>query len=233
MADTVTKYPGQKAIEGLYHKIINEIPVCRYYHEPFAGSAQIARKIAVGSSQVKIFLNDIDKNVTDCFPLPGAIVANVHVLHYIKKVLSGSGKDHFAFFDPPYIHDTRPNNIDLYANEMTIDDHYDFISAARRLPCNVMIIHPDYPLYNNYLRDWRKVQVRVRYHNKTSLENLYMNYQPPDVLLMDDYLGVDCWDRQRIKRKGERLINKLSLLQPRERNFLIKRINDEFKPIQK
>jgi hypothetical protein len=32
------KYPGQKNIPGLIHKIINEIPYCSEFYEFFAGS---------------------------------------------------------------------------------------------------------------------------------------------------------------------------------------------------
>jgi len=79
-------------------------------------------------------------------------------------------------------------------------------------------------VYDKGLEGFRKVQLTVRYHNKTSHETLYMNY--PDPLQLHTYstLGTDCWDRQRIKRKGDRVIKKLSQLPVTERNYIIDRI---------
>ena len=36
--NTINNYPGNKNIKGVYHKIINNIPKCDLYAEPFAGS---------------------------------------------------------------------------------------------------------------------------------------------------------------------------------------------------
>jgi len=92
-----------------------------------------------------------------------------------------------------------------------------------------MIIHPDCELYNTMLSDWRKVQVKIRYNNKTSIENLYMNYSADVELHTTKFLGADCWDRQRIKRKGDNLISKLNRLSPNERKYLLERIKQEIK----
>lgn len=62
---------------------------------------------------------------------------------------------------------------------------------------------------------------------KTSLECLYMNYPQPDKLQITQFTGTNCWDRQRIKRKGDRLIQKLKNLPPTESNYLLSRINKE------
>jgi hypothetical protein len=42
----------------------------------------------------------------------------------------------------------------------------------------------------------------------------------------DSLLGKDCWDRQRIKRKCERLIKKLSALPVLEKKYILDRINN-------
>lgn len=55
-----------------------------------------------------------------------------------------------------------------------------------------------------------------------------MNYPMPDVLHDWRYLGEDCTDRQRIKRKSERLIEKLKELPVPERNKLLNDLNFHF-----
>lgn len=91
-----------------------------------------------------------------------------------------------------------------------------------------MIIHPKCELYDNGLKDWRKVEVKIRYNNKTSIECLYMNYKEPGILQEDGYLGKDCWDRQRIKRKATRFLNKLIQLPELERNLILNKIKIQF-----
>lgn len=108
---------------------------------------------------------------------------------------------------------------------MSDDDHVRLLLAVLQMNCNIMIIHPKCELYDTYLKDWYKVEVKIRYNRKTSIECLYMNYKP-DELQDYSYLGTDCWDRQRIKRKGERWVNKLMNLPDLERNYIIEKIKD-------
>ncbi|MBA7701401.1 hypothetical protein ES703_110137 [subsurface metagenome] len=91
-----------------------------------------------------------------------------------------------------------------------------------------MIIHPSCKLYDQALHSFRTVEAAVRYHNKTSIEKLYMNYPGPEQLLTYVYAGKDCWDRQRIKRKGDRTIQKLLSLPAIERNYILDRIRKQF-----
>lgn len=65
MQNKKNNYPGNKAIYGTYHKIINEIPVCKNYVELFAGSASIFKLLNDAAPGSNIFLNDIDSSITD------------------------------------------------------------------------------------------------------------------------------------------------------------------------
>ena len=223
-------YPGHKNIFGLYHKIINQIPKHKFYYELFAGSAAIAKQLKLKNSNAKFFLNDIDKSVTDklCCSFRKEEILNQDTIRIIIALIKGEADtDNFIFLDPPYLHSTR-SNPKLYKYEMTDNDHKLLLKTILELKCNVMIIHPVCELYDTWLKDWRKVLIKVRYSNKTSLECLYMNYKLPGTLQTDSYLGKDCWDRQRIKRKAIALINKLSSLPELERNYVIQRVQEKF-----
>lgn len=225
-------YPGNKNIPGLIHKIINQIPPCKYFYEPFAGSAAVSTFLSLlPEINLKFFLNDIDPAVTEKFNYPtGSTVSNysaINVLDYLITLAAGT--DRFIFMDPPYHHSTRPKYISKYNYEMSHNDHVQFLSTAIDIKSNCMIIHPECSLYNHALKSFRTVQLSVRYHNKTSIENLYMNYQDPVQLLTYVYAGKDCWDRQRIKRKGDRLLHKLLSLPDVERNYILDRIRKQFK----
>ena len=225
------KYPGQKNIPGLIHKIVNQVPPCKEFYEPFAGSAAVSCFLSVlPGMQTKFFVNDIDHTVTANFTYAsGSKITNFDALAIIRKLASiKTGKDIFIFIDPPYHHSTRPNNVNLYKREFSNADHIQLLKAVLQLKCNCMIIHPVCDLYEKALSTWRPLTISVRYHNKTSIERLYMNYPDPQQLLTYVYAGKDCWDRQRIKRKGDRTIQRLMTLPAVERNYIIDSILQSF-----
>lgn len=222
-------YPGNKNIQGLIQKIVNQIPPCTDFYELFAGTAAVSTFLHRGSRVPPIFhINDLDPYVTDNFVYPaGSIVTNLPAIDIIKYLLTVSApKDTFIFIDPPYHHDTRPFNKELYKFEMRHIDHVELLSSVQDLKCNCMIIHPQCELYGTSLKHFRTVQIKVRYHDKTSIENLYMNYPVPTQLLSYVGAGKDCWDRQRIKRKGDRLVSKLLSLPVIERNYILNRLSN-------
>lgn len=235
------KYPGQKKIFGVYQKIINQIPKHDEYYELFAGSAAIA-KLLMSVPNVKINLVEKDFNVhsnlvseftkisTDTIKSNNIFIACADALDVIDELVKNESinKKTFVFIDAPYLHSTRPNSTKLYTQEMTDIQHEKMLSSVLQLKCNVMIIHPKCDMYNSILKSWRYIDIKIRYNNKTSLERIYMNYQEPEVLHMYNFLGNDCWDRQRIKRKSDSLVIKLKKLPARERNFIINTINTEF-----
>lgn len=222
---TVKKYTGQKNIPGLIQKIVNQIPVFSTMIELFAGSAAVSRFLSV--SPGKLILNDLDIEVLKKYRIPGSLFLNKNALDLLQSdLIRLASINTFVFIDPPYLHQTRYSQ-DLYNFELKDDQHEQMLTTILELNCNVMIIHPECDLYNNYLKHWRKIAVKVRYNSKTSVENIYMNYPEPDIIQTFEHLGSDCWDRQRIKRKGDRLIKKLKSLEARERNYLLSRIQTE------
>ena len=220
-------YPGNKNIPGLIQKIVNQIPPCTDFYELYAGSAAVSRVLSrLTGTSVRYHLNDIDPDVTDKYVhSAGGIVTNVPAVDLIQSLPNvGAAEIRFFLLDPPYHHDTRPSNHKIYRFEMSHSDHVHMLLTVGDLKYNCMIIHPQCDLYDRFLSSWRTVQVKVRYHNKTSIENLYMNYPQPTQLLSYGMYGSDCWDRQRIKRKGDRLVKKLLSLPGAERNYIIDRI---------
>lgn len=225
-------YPGNKNIPGLIHKIINQIPPCKSFCEPFAGSAAVSTFLSLlPGVNLNFFINDIDPAVTANFNYPaGSTVTNLSALDFLNTLNNSAAyTDAFIFMDPPYHHSTRYNQTRLYGTEMSHNDHVQFLSSVIDIKSNCMIIHPSCKLYDQALHTFRTVQLSVRYHNKTSIEKLYMNYPDPEQLLTYVYAGKNCWDRQRIKRKGDRLIHKLSSLGAMERNYILDRILKAFK----
>lgn len=220
-------YKGNKKIPGVYHKIINEIPTYKNYYELFAGSCAIGKILMKLQPDNRYFFNDLDKTILKKHLASAGIDKNIYTVLNddaikILKSLPVS-IDSFIFLDPPYLYSTR-NGIKYYKFEMTDKQHLKFLAAARSLKINCMIIHPKCELYDNELKGWRQVIVKIKYHNKTSIECLYMNYEQPKTLQTDIFLGKNFTDRQRIKRKAERFVNKFSSLPELERKYILSRI---------
>lgn len=235
MASNKNYYPGQKNIPGLIHKIINQIPECKFFFEPFAGSAAVSRFLSVHSPKAIYYrLNDIDKdlmyNYVDISTF--SVITHDDASEYIQRMIKIIGKDYkketFFFIDPPYLQSTRANTVNLYKYELSDVEHLQLLNTVRDLKSNCMITHPSCSLYDTHLKDWRVKQITVRYHQKTDILNLYMNYPEPEKLCVSVYTGSDCWDRQRIKRKGDRLISKIEALPAKEKNYILTRIAEKF-----
>jgi len=210
-------YPGQKNIPGVIQKIINEIPRHNHYYEIFAGTGAIGQHLPFSKSK---HYNDLNKTILQAInePSGNTVIKTSRAATDIIQLLTTAGTDTFIFCDPPYLHLTRNNN-KLYEHEMTVLDHIDFIAAVKLLKCNCMIIHPACELYEQLLQSWRNITLKIRYHKKTSIENLYMNYHKQE-LHTYRYIGKDCWQRQGFKRKAHRHL-KLSIPIPFQENTYI------------
>jgi len=108
---------------------------------------------------------------------------------------------------------------------MSDDDHKNFLQLARTGKFNCMISHYECDLYDEMLKNWNKEKFKVCYHGKIVDECIYYNYDKPETLLSYRYVGTDCWDRQRVTRKINRLVKKLNELPALERNAVMSRVN--------
>lgn len=196
-------YPGHKNIDGVFHTIINNIPFHEEYFEIFAGSGVIANKLFDnGWSGTAMHINDIDVCITAKYKYPGLSVITNKPAVQLLAVPPGSTAKKFFFLDPPYLLDTRTSK-SLYNCEMSDSDHVQLLAVLQQSKHNIMIIHPTCDLYDSTLSGWRTVPLKIRYNRKTSLEQLYMNYDVVKYPMITAFLGADCWKRQRIKRNSQ------------------------------
>ncbi len=214
-------YPGHKSINGDFQKIINEIPKCDVFCELFAGSSAVYSKMTTPPGLV--VLNDKSIAVCDWLEMnrPAGVVTNTCYRSCLDNLIEWIPETVVVFADPPYLHETRPNNTELYEHEFTPGDHVAFLGYMRSSPFMCIIIHPECELYNETLRDWRSVPVKIRYHRKTSHERIWMNFDIPKQLQDISYVGDNRTKRQGLKRKLSRLLLKLEALPPSEQQFII------------
>ncbi|HEX8269782.1 MAG TPA: hypothetical protein VF581_07810 [Flavobacterium sp.] len=219
-------YPGNKYSQSVYKKIINEIPRCDTFREWFAGSAAVSAVLTIPAAA--LYLNDLSDLVHAYLinKFSGSTVTKDCTISLINNLPDNTDKVEVIFLDPPYRLCTRPHSQIIYEHEMSDDDHVQLLTAvlAKANSYLFIIIHPDDEMYNTMLAGWRRVEIKIRYRNKTSHEVLYMNYPAPEALQDTRFLGSGCHERQRIKRKGDRLVVKLSKLPALERNYVLERL---------
>jgi DNA adenine methylase len=217
-----TRYRGNKSPTSLYPKIIGTFPPHKIYWELFAGTGQILLKKKAAQINIVVDINDAlvheDKNV---YPA-GTVVINNCAISLLAD-LQHLGKDHLIYLDPPYIISSRLQKRAIYKHELTDDQHRQLLLLLLACRSNVAISHYRHKLYDQILKGWHRLDMKVSYRGSVVTECLYMNYEP-GILHETTYTGKDKTDRQRIKRKGDRLVKKLLSLPIAERQSILEKV---------
>lgn len=218
-------YNGGKGGNGTYQSIINHIPKCSRLVEVFGGSCAISRMIRLPGLTV---INDIDRSIYEKLILlathlkgTAVIVENKSYEDLIVKYDDDGSSDTFFYLDPPYLFSTRKSSKPLYKYEFSESDHIEFLSMAKTVRSNCMISHYPCELYNNELKGWQTFDFESNTRQGMRTERIYMNYDTPQILQDYRYLGKDYIERQQIKRKTERWLNRLAQLPDMERTALL------------
>ena len=219
-------YPGGKNGSGVYQTIINLMPPHRVYMELFLGAGSIMRhkkpaKINIGVDMdemaVQSFASRTVKN--DGAGSESFTIKNDDAFRILREYdFKG---DEFVYLDPPYLHETRTKK-NLYNHELSDEDHMTLLELIKDLPCMVMISGYGSKLYSSMLSDWNTTTFQAMTRGgKPATEWLWYNYKEPIALHDYSYLGDNYRERERIKRKKERWINKLENMPLLERRALL------------
>jgi DNA adenine methylase len=211
-------YNGGKNSDGVYQTIINYFPPHTTYYELFGGSGAIIKHKKPAEFN---YLYEIDLKVREQFHNHSSygVGKDAFGLFYRDDLFDAST---LCYADPPYIKYSRRSQKDLYRFEWTDEMHWKFLRWAVKTKAMVVISAYQNPLYDKMLKGWRREQYKAGLHNGgTAIESLYMNFPPPNKLHEYTYLGTDCWDRQRIKRRITRKITQLQTMPIYERNAIL------------
>ena len=221
------KYNGGKNGDGMYQRIINLIPPHKVWVEACAGSAAITRKIYAAAQSFVIEIEPLQAGKLKKELKDRAVVINSDFMTEIGRIVP-AGIDTFIFADPPYLKEVRTSQKDIYKIEWDTNDHRHFINWLKEREEKIMITHPVCDMYLYQLAHWNKIE--YTYMSRGGLRNdcIWYNYTTPEKLHDYSYAGSTYTDRQRIKRKINREIEKLSMLPGIERNAIIAEINRYF-----
>jgi DNA adenine methylase len=220
-------YPGGKAGDGVYQKIINLMPPHRVYVEPFLGGGAIMRLKKPAACSIGI---DADADVVQMWQAwtatPNLTVLQGNALDWLADGGNvADGDSTMIYCDPPYLLDTRKQHRLIYRCELSDADHVRLLSILRGLPCMVMISGYWSELYASTLHDWRSVSFQARTRGGSmATEWVWMNFPEPLELHDYRYLGDDFRARERIKRKTARWKRRLSGMPVLERHAMMNAI---------
>ena len=215
-------YPGGKGTT--YQHIINQMPPHDMYIETYLGGGTVMRCKRPAAVNIGI---ERDPNAIRQINLPYAYLINGDAINLLSALKLTPQT--FIYCDPPYVRSTRQSTRPLYRYEYTDNDHERLLSVLTSLDCMVAISGYWSELYSNMLSDWRYITFpSTTRSGAVAREYLWLNYPPPQQLHDYSFLGADFTERQRIKRKVSRWLNKLHEMEPLERNAILNAINHNF-----
>lgn len=189
----------------------------------------------------EILKYDIDSNNSVFYKnlySPGALPETIHIyqddaLHFLIHSLPGilhtyrdTAENVFCYLDPPYPFSTRKSQRKIYEKEMSDQEHLQLLSSIKEMMANTMISTYKNRMYDQSLSEWNTHSFRVSTRNGPATESIYFNYSLQDGMLHDyRFLGKNFKDRERIRNKINRWVNKLNTLDPSERMAIVHQIN--------
>lgn len=229
-------YLGSKTASGTLQMLINHMPKHKCYVEPFVGSGAVVlnKKPALSN-----FINDyaaaqsklVASQFIKVFSKQYGTFSNDHIdaIEYISKIKyinSGLKKeDIFIYCDPPYVLSTRTGK-DRYKYEYSDTDHVNLINVLKTQNAHVMLSGYPSALYDDLLSDWKTVEFQAMTRGGMRTEKLWMNYDINTLPLhQTNHLGKDFSDRQRIKRKVQRITRKIKNLPKHERQAVLEKLS--------
>lgn len=219
-------YPGGKG--KTYQHLINLMPPHPVYIEAFLGGGAVMNHKAPASRNIGI---DLDEQALDCWQPAGEghyELCRTDAVTYLQSFpFQGS---EVVYCDPPYLPETR-RRARVYRHDFTRADHERLLDTLLELPCKVLISGYDSALYDQKLRGWQQKHFRSKTHVETVNEVVWFNYTPPDQLHDPRFLGQTAHQRQTVKRRRQRLQDKIQAMPEIERHAFLQWIETTYGPV--
>lgn len=219
-----SKYIGNKDFSNVIHFLVNRLPKSERYFSLFYGAGGLEKSIYTAAAHFVCS----EKN-PDCKKHETSMMATIEYSDY-KDLLEENvfTRSDFVFVDPPYMFSTRRAARKYYKFEFNENDHIELLNYMVPMSCRIMITHPECDLYNEYLKGWKRVDLKYMTRKGWFTDSVYMNYEPSNIELLNyDCLGKDFTDRQRIKRQRKNIINKFKSLDPLILKAVVRDLKEE------
>ena len=190
-------------------------------------AASLNMQIPAGTTKYNDISGDIIKN--NDTGQQGSINNNIELykIDAIKYLSNFNYKgNEFIYCDPPYLMATRSKKRKYYKHEMLTEiEHLKLLKVLRNIKCNILISGYYSELYMKELKNWNcKYFNSVTRSGKIAKEYVWYNYDDPVKLHDYRYLGNNFRERERIKRKKLRWVERLKKMEVLERQAIFSAI---------
>ena len=218
------RVPGSKSAMGAAEQIISMMPVHDTYLEGFGGTGAVARRKRPAARNVIIEKDDKAAAVLSTTMGPGWEVIHGDAFDYARSLLELPGT--LAYFDPPYVIETRRSSRAIYRHEFAEVDHRRLAAMVSDSTVRARIMISGYAgsLYGELFAGWRRREFSVMTRGGPALESVWMNFPEPAEFHDTRFMGSGFTDRQRIKRKAARWVKRLLSMPPGERAAVLEAI---------
>jgi DNA adenine methylase len=217
------RYPGGKG--KCFQQLINLMPPHAVYIESHLGGGAVLRHKRPAKVNIGI---DIDPCVIQRWQVrhpTACTLINADAAIFLQNY-SYQGNE-LIYADPPYVRSLR-RKARIYRYEYDTDKHIELLQTLKLSACQVMLSGYDGELYASELRHWRKFSFPVQSHVGPRTECVWLNFDPPRELHDGSYLGSTFRERQTVRRRQLRLLQKFDRMQLEERSHLLGLLNTRY-----
>ena len=217
------RYPGGKG--KCFQQLINLMPPHVTYIETHLGGGAVMRNKKAAARSYGI---DLDAAVIDAWRLShpeACTLVHGDAITFLDQFDFAGGE--LVYADPPYMAATRRRS-KIYRHEYDDAEHERLLHNLKNLPCLVMISGYDNSLYDERLSGWSRHTFNAMSHVGLRSECVWFNFDPPKQLHDAKFLGTTFREREAIKRRHERLVDRFDQMAPIERHHVLELLNARF-----
>jgi site-specific DNA-adenine methylase len=217
------RYPGGKGKS--FQHLINLMPPHVTYIETHLGGGAVMRHKKAAHRSYGV---DLDAAVIERWKLSSpstCTLINGDAIEFLTS-FDFTGQE-LVYCDPPYVTATR-RRTRIYRHEYSDRDHERLLETLLSLPCMVMISGYDHEIYGRRLAGWNRHSFDAVTQAGLRSENIWFNFEPPTRLHDTAFLGDNFRERQSIKRRHERLVERFERMCPVERHHALQLLNAKF-----
>lgn len=218
-------YPGGKG--KTYQHFINLMPVHDVFIETHLGGGAVMRKKKPASVNIGIERDAVVLAAWRQLAIPNLDLVHGRAEDFLQSYPFKG--DEVVYVDPPYLPSTR-RQAKTYRCEYTHSDHVELLNLLLGLKCKVLISGYASELYDQKLAGWSRRTFTSKTHVDVRQEVVWFNYEAPRELHDSQHLGSTFRERQTTQRRLDRLKNKVTTMEPRERAAFTAWLNATFFP---
>jgi DNA adenine methylase len=222
------RYPGGKG--KTYQHIINLMPVHRVYIETHLGGGAVMRHKLPAEENIGI---DADERTVAAWAIDPLDHVDVRCQRAEEFLSNYAFKgDELVYVDPPYHPATRRQER-VYRLDYSEEDHMRLAALLCELPCMIILSGYTNPVYERMLRGWGTKTFQAKTHVDVRTETLWFNFEPPKQLHDSRYVGDDFRARQTVRRRMDRLRDRVARMPDVERAAFMQWLREAYPIVER